>query len=148
MALGGLWHGAGWNFVIWGVYHGVLLVGHRLLFRRPGASAPRLPAWLRRVVTFHLVCLGWVFFRAPTLDDALAYLAGFARGGGAWTAEMGLGLGLLVVAAGIHFATPRDAVRDRLVRAPALLQGAVYGAIAILLFLFSGSGQRFIYFQF
>lgn len=60
MLLGGLWHGAAWTFVLWGFYHGALLVGHRLM---KNIVIP-LPDWLKRLSFFHLVCLGWLFFRA------------------------------------------------------------------------------------
>ena len=69
--LRGLWHGAGWTFVVWGLYHGTLLVLERL-------SATYLrwhPSGLPGIaVSFVLVMIGWVFFRAPTLDAAVDYL--------------------------------------------------------------------------
>jgi alginate O-acetyltransferase complex protein AlgI len=73
MVLGGLWHGASWNFVIWGAIHGGALV----LERMQGKDSPyrRLPASLQVAVTFAIVCLAWVFFRAKTLAQATAYLA-------------------------------------------------------------------------
>lgn len=64
MVLGGLWHGAAWTFVVWGALHGCGLAWER--WRGP----TRLPPALARLATFHLVCLGWVFFRSPTLADA------------------------------------------------------------------------------
>ncbi len=73
MALGGLWHGASWNFAIWGLYHGLLLVGHRLwrgaVERTGAARAVDLPVFapLWIAITFVIVTLGWVPFRAPTL---------------------------------------------------------------------------------
>ena len=72
MLLGGLWHGAAWNFVIWGGIHGLLLAGERLR----GKSPPYrwLPAAGRRAVTFTLVLITWVFFRAEDLPAALLYL--------------------------------------------------------------------------
>jgi D-alanyl-lipoteichoic acid acyltransferase DltB (MBOAT superfamily) len=75
MLLGGLWHGAGWTFVIWGGYHGVLLMlnhGWNRLRQRLGISAlPRAPAVF---ATFLLVMIGWVFFRAESLSGALHVL--------------------------------------------------------------------------
>jgi D-alanyl-lipoteichoic acid acyltransferase DltB (MBOAT superfamily) len=72
MLLGGLWHGASWNFVIWGGYHGVLL-GLERVFGRKKFQEP--PPWLlypfRALITFVLVCVGWVFFRAATLHDSV-----------------------------------------------------------------------------
>jgi D-alanyl-lipoteichoic acid acyltransferase DltB (MBOAT superfamily) len=92
MLLGGLWHGANWTFVIWGAYHGLLLVGYHALRRwrrAPGAARNRPPArsalvsvlgWL---LTFLLVAVGWVFFRADSFMQAvgmLGSLAGLAVG--------------------------------------------------------------------
>ena len=78
MLLGGLWHGAAWTFLLWGLYQGVLLILYRpfesafaALHARP-ARRPRSP---RGSVMFHLTCYGWLIFRAPSLgtlrrDDA------------------------------------------------------------------------------
>lgn len=68
--LGGLWHGASWNFVIWGVLHGFAVMVHRI-WRAVGLRLPRSLAWL---VTFMYVNLAWVFFRAKTLPDSLRML--------------------------------------------------------------------------
>ena len=71
MLLGGLWHGASWNFVIWGGYHGALLAIERAMGRRLFEERPRLWVYpLRALLTLVLVCLGWVFFRAGTLADS------------------------------------------------------------------------------
>jgi alginate O-acetyltransferase complex protein AlgI len=67
MFLGGLWHGANWTFVCWGLYHGVLLAGYAVLRER--GLVPRSVA-LGRAITFLLVVLGWVFFRSGTLAQA------------------------------------------------------------------------------
>ncbi len=66
MLLGGLWHGANWTFVIWGAYHGILLAA----YKRFGRHWDRLSVTLRRAVTFVLVVVGWVFFRATSIDMA------------------------------------------------------------------------------
>jgi D-alanyl-lipoteichoic acid acyltransferase DltB (MBOAT superfamily) len=71
MLLGGLWHGANWTFVVWGGLHGLFLAVERAI---GGRVAPG------RIVTFHLVCGTWIFFRAPSLDGARAIFAGLARG--------------------------------------------------------------------
>jgi alginate O-acetyltransferase complex protein AlgI len=66
----GLWHGANWTFIVWGVFHGVCLI----VERRTGLGAlstTRL-VWLRRIVTFVLVCLGWAIFRAGDIGQAWA----------------------------------------------------------------------------
>ncbi len=85
MLLGGLWHGASFNFIIWGGYHGALLGLERIAGRRKFLATPGPLVYpLRALVTFVLVCVGWVFFRAVTLEDSL-YVIGqmFA---GEWTA--------------------------------------------------------------
>jgi len=82
MLLGGLWHGAAWSYVVWGAYHGALLAFERWL----GKQSPyhRLPRPARVALTFVLVLISWVLFRAETLTDAVRYLEamlGFAGGG-------------------------------------------------------------------
>jgi alginate O-acetyltransferase complex protein AlgI len=81
MGLGGLWHGASWHFLAWGVYQGVLLCGHRLWERSVGTTAwyRRAVSWpvgsfLTRPVTLVLVCVGWIFFRASSAGDAFHML--------------------------------------------------------------------------
>jgi alginate O-acetyltransferase complex protein AlgI len=83
MVLGGLWHGAGWTFVVWGSLHGAYLMLHKMLLRerRLNLAWPRsIGGWLgdlaRIALTFHMVCLTWIFFRARNLADAVAYLRG------------------------------------------------------------------------
>lgn len=73
MLLGGLWHGAAWNFVIWGAFHGVLLALERSRGKR--FLLARLPHLGRVAGTFFLVLLSWVFFRAADLSSSVAYLA-------------------------------------------------------------------------
>jgi alginate O-acetyltransferase complex protein AlgI len=82
MLLGGLWHGAGWTFVLWGGLHGLCLIvnhGWRAMRERLGQDMDRT-TWhgraLARLITFVAVVVGWVFFRATSLDDALAILRG------------------------------------------------------------------------
>jgi alginate O-acetyltransferase complex protein AlgI len=76
MLLGGLWHGAAWNFLIWGGLHGCLLAFER--FRGRAALYGGLPAPLRTGFTFVIVLVTWVFFRAPDLPSAMRYLGHMA----------------------------------------------------------------------
>ncbi len=96
MLLGGLWHGAAWNFVLWGAWHGLLLIFFRPVFwdrlrnrLRPISPLVDLIRWL---VFFHLVCLGWALFRAASLADCAVILGKLLdpRGWqpGAWLAEV------------------------------------------------------------
>ena len=71
MLLGGLWHGASWTFVMWGGLQGLYLVVHRLWAAADSPAVQRLRShsawpWVGRLLMFHAVCVGWVFFRAPT----------------------------------------------------------------------------------
>ena len=86
MIIGGLWHGAAWTFVLWGTYQGVLLVGHRLaqpLARphppRPSRSTGPAGRRVRIVATFHLVCFGWLLFRAGSLEQVVGHAPGDRR---------------------------------------------------------------------
>jgi alginate O-acetyltransferase complex protein AlgI len=69
MLLGGLWHGAAWHFVVWGIWHGMGLGIHRIWHER-GRRMAWLPAWL---LTQCFVLYGWLLFRAESLDQAAAF---------------------------------------------------------------------------
>lgn len=113
MLLGGLWHGALWNFVIWGGIHGVMLAAERRFEK--DSFYRRLPAPAKMVFTFLIVTIAWVFFRAPTLGEALDYL-GAMFGLGPQTAGGPMIAGLIyqpyyvlvtVVAAGVVWLAPQ-----------------------------------------
>jgi alginate O-acetyltransferase complex protein AlgI len=80
MLLGGLWHGAAWTFVIWGGIHGVGLSYERFVRdRRAARGLPEPPdtarrRWVARIVTFHVVCFAWIFFRANSFERAGAVI--------------------------------------------------------------------------
>lgn len=65
MLLGGLWHGAAWTFVLWGFYHGLLLIIYRVF----KSTFDRLPALISIFLMFNLVCLGWIIFRAESMSQ-------------------------------------------------------------------------------
>jgi D-alanyl-lipoteichoic acid acyltransferase DltB (MBOAT superfamily) len=72
-AISGLWHGANWTFVIWGAYNGVLLVAESMAAKW-WLGRGRLLGVVRRAVTLILILIGWVFFRAPSVESALGIL--------------------------------------------------------------------------
>ncbi len=81
MLLGGLWHGASWNFVVWGGLHGIyLMINHAIVAKFPGFAKSKSPlsTWTGRLVTMLAVIVAWVFFRAETFEGAFAILAGMA----------------------------------------------------------------------
>jgi D-alanyl-lipoteichoic acid acyltransferase DltB (MBOAT superfamily) len=155
MLLGGLWHGAAWTFVIWGGLHGLGLAVERWAGERRGGAEARPPttAWARagrRLLTFHLVCLGWVFFRAESLAGVGAILSRFADWGPAPAITPAV-LALVAGGIGVQY-VPQD-VRTRLQFAFARLRPvAMAAALGLFLLLLDGLGPEgvapFIYFQF
>ena len=77
--LTGLWHGASWNFLLWGVYYGIVLILERLFL---GKLLDRLPRVLRHVYTIVMVSLGWTLFAIDRLSDSLKYLSALVTPGG------------------------------------------------------------------
>ena len=82
MLLGGLWHGASWNFVTWGAIHGAVLIFERT--QGKDSIYRNLPRPLKVAITFAIVCFAWVFFRAPDLTSALQYCGSMLGVNGAW----------------------------------------------------------------
>lgn len=86
-ALTGLWHGAQWNFLVWGLYYGVILILERYVW---GRALGRLPVFVQHIYTFVLVLIGWVFFFSPSLGAAMDYLGVmFGAGASAWIDRQG-----------------------------------------------------------
>lgn len=160
MFLGGLWHGAEWTFALWGVYHGVLLILHRICSRPLARIAPatgiRRKLWdgVCIAATFQMICLGLTIFRAASHADAMTILDHLVTGdyGSGWPA-MQSGLVLLCVV--LHFAERTIRLRLPHIHRVAenrwwgtLIEGMAMGAILALVIAASGSGGEFIYFQF
>lgn len=154
MLLGGLWHGAQWTFVAWGGYHGVMLCIERLLGVGRRETAPGVAAVVARVtLTFAIVTLGWVLFRAPTFGAALGvYRALFAGGPGpslltAWQAVLAAGI---VAFGGLRLLLDRrNAGPAWLELRPGLQAGALAGLLlALALLSWPGVSPSFIYFKF
>jgi alginate O-acetyltransferase complex protein AlgI len=141
MGLGGLWHGASWNFVVWGLWHGMLLSGHRRIQCLP-LRPPRVVGVL---ITFILVTVGWVFFRLRTTGDVLSMLGAMSGLHGVGATLAGL-LPFLVVAGVLVWGRPEEwRLELRRWTAPRVVTLAVLTAVAIV---FVNDTQSFIYFQF
>ncbi len=115
MLLGGLWHGASWNFLIWGGIHGGYLAFERSMGRE--SIYHRLPKLVQTVITFFIVVIAWVFFRADTLPDAWRYLCGMFGCAGAAAASGSIARGLIynpyylanfLLAAGVIWLLPQS----------------------------------------
>jgi alginate O-acetyltransferase complex protein AlgI len=158
MALGGLWHGASWTFVVWGVLHGVLLIAHRSFqeFCKPrlrlvGLLQSRMGTALRMLITFGCVCAAWVLFRSPSLRVAGAVLKRLVlpRHGLSMPLPIHSFLWLAGIVILCHAVTATGVWKRLAIRAPEPVLGCAYAALAILsLVLAPDSGKAFIYFQF
>lgn len=148
MVLGGLWHGASWNFVIWGALHGGMLGVNRAWQR---AGLPGVPRVVGIVLTFHFVCFAWIFFRAPTFEHATLVMARIARGTLHTPNLAPKVMGALALGLVTHF-FPRgwlDRVREEFSRLPAVAQGVTLaGAAYVLHFAAAAKAEPFIYGQF
>ncbi len=157
MLLGGLWHGAAWTYLAWGAFHGLWLVIHRSLRARLEALAPeakgaaRLWRWLCMLATFHLVCFGWMIFRAESLGQVVALL---------WTVGSSPGVGrtgdwlipfaaLVTPLLMLQWAQARNDDPEVIFRAPVWVRTGVYVLLVYAITILGEDfGVPFIYFQF
>jgi alginate O-acetyltransferase complex protein AlgI len=169
MLLGGLWHGANWTFVVWGGIHGVglsverffrrVLAGRvlsdpagRVLSEAPDRSPlTSVPAWISRIAIFHLVCVSWIFFRAPSVGDAFSMLRGAAHF--VWVPEYAVALRFLAIFSGMLFLMDlvNEARREEYVfeRAFPARRVAVGMALMVLITVLAANQlNAFIYFRF
>ena len=151
--LTGVWHGANWTFIVWGLLYFVLLV-----LEKYGHLGRGWPVWLNWLFTLLMVNFAWVIFRADSLGAAGQYLlAMFGGGAGAWSELTALYLreNWTVLLAGLVFAAPvAPRLRDWLVRRDWPMVDLLYalGAAAVFLvsaaFIIKGTYNPFIYFNF
>ena len=158
MVLGGLWHGAKWTFVLWGIYHGTVLIIHRLLeptlkgIRVLQGGVPGL-AWhvVRVVFMFHIVCVSWLLFRATGLGQLYIMTGNFL--GLTGPADLALLLpllkfiGPLILVEVIQTALERRGA-DGLARVSVWIKCPAYAVLFYLFAFYGGAAESFIYFQF
>jgi alginate O-acetyltransferase complex protein AlgI len=167
----GLWHaglgyGVGWTFLVWGALNGAYVwagIASAPLWRRLGTSWPRVAssralAALRILLTFHLIALGWIFFRARSIEDAVRILRKLATSAAEipsllvkypFTADHYTAFALIAALVAIEIADERRSIFERLAAAPAALRwAACYAAIFALLLLGRWGSREFIYMQF
>lgn len=156
MVLGGLWHGAGLNFVLWGAIHGALLVVHRIASK--GRTVERERIALRdvpaMVILFHAVCLAWIPFRAGTWSNASTFFRGLASGN-YWSGWPLVPLGIVGASAALHWLERAGTAKLHqwgtalgASRLGPIIEGALLGALFTGAVLASGAGAEFIYFRF
>jgi D-alanyl-lipoteichoic acid acyltransferase DltB (MBOAT superfamily) len=156
MLLGGLWHGAAWTFVIWGALQGIFLIVDRLR----GVRVPLYPeqvhqpwTWQRvvaLVVTFHLVLLSWIFFRAPGLSGAIAYIQQLFSFSGMHELPMVLPAIIIPWLLVLLIDIPQYRTNDHeaILRWPTLARDMAVAGMLLLVILGFGTRAPFIYFQF
>ena len=128
MLLGGLWHGAAWTFVVWGGIHGGFLVAERRLRRGRPRVETGVNRALARLLTFHVVCLAWIFFRADSVATAFSLLGRLVTGGG--PASLVTLPVVLAIAAGIGVQYVPAGTVARLTARFAQLRPAFQGGVA------------------
>ena len=151
MGLGGLWHGAGWTFIVWGLMHGAYLVVHRLW----SANGRQIPALLAWALTFLAVVAGWVMFRAHSVEAAVSLYSAMIGGAADPTRLLGRDtfghIGLLAI---IAFFAPNtiEWVRGTASHPSRFRASWPYAAVAIMLLLASTLNlhrvSEFLYFNF
>jgi D-alanyl-lipoteichoic acid acyltransferase DltB (MBOAT superfamily) len=153
MFLGGLWHGATWSFAVWGLLHGGCLVVEHAISPTVG---PRLPkGWPMRalglLVTFHLTCIAWVFFRLSTsIGDALSMCRSMLHFSGWWLPQAGFERSIYLVLGGLGYlaAAAWESARRRGFQTPRWICAAGAGLMLYLVVTGWGNPNEFIYFQF
>jgi alginate O-acetyltransferase complex protein AlgI len=154
MVLGGLWHGAGWTFIVWGAWHGIGLAAHRgwlAWHGNPKLTLTRGARFLCGLATFHFVVAGWVFFRASSLGTARdifyqisSHTISFANITPAFVV-------VAVIAAAAHYVPKRwyDGAVQLYCQFPSYAQAAAIGAVAVAVRYVAGSASApFIYSRF
>jgi D-alanyl-lipoteichoic acid acyltransferase DltB (MBOAT superfamily) len=157
MVLGGLWHGAAWTFVAWGALHGSgQVVGHLRRSKRLAAGLDPVPdgtvrVWVQRLVTFHIVCLGWIFFNADSFSTALTLIGRLFTAWGRAPLVTPLVVITVVGAVALQY-LPRgigDRAQRELARQPWAVQGAILGVVLLLITTLGPQGVApFIYYKF
>lgn len=154
MVLGGLWHGAAWNFVIWGFYHGAILSLYRSLETLPAYRVLTRQRWLiplRWGLMFTLTCVGWVIFRAVSAHDIVHLLADAGMGHRSWYSVSMLYRLVLFTLPLAVMEIWQYVRRDALVVTRTSLPFSifVYGCLLLSIAIFAKrDAQAFIYFQF
>jgi alginate O-acetyltransferase complex protein AlgI len=154
MLLGGLWHGANWTFVVWGGLHGTYLIAERRIRAffsgyRPGPFA----LFGLGLLTYALVNLTWVFFRAKDFTIAWQVLRGMVGMNAAAkpilaTVYIAVVATIIPLLVAIHWYMRNRTLESALARVPPLVIGVAWGLMIFLIVISQGAGNAFIYFQF
>lgn len=152
----GLWHGAAWTFILWGIYHGTLLSIERLTGQRHFDDAPSAQTTVRRGIVLVLVMVGWVLFRSPSVSYAVDYLMAMANLSAgqlsvdiAATSWIGIAIGGAIFFASTHPVGPRIGKFENRRTDIAFTTALVLVIFPLTLIrVLAGTFSPFIYFQF
>ena len=157
MGLGGLWHGAAWNYILWGVYQGGILCAHRL-WTGGRKAASRAATWLHQLrfaitvlLFFQVTCYGWLLFRARSFSQITRYTAALFQAPGSLTVPLPTLPAVLGTAVLLGLELLQWRAQDvRFYRSwPAPFRGALYAGLLLLVCMGLGNtSTQFIYFQF
>ena len=157
MLLGGLWHGAAWTFVAWGAIHGSgQVVGHLRRSNRLARGLDPLPDGRRhvvvqRLVTFHIVCLGWIFFRADSFSTATTLIGRLFTAWGRAPLVTPLVVITVLGTVALQYLPPNlgGGVQRAFARQPWVTQGAILGVVLLAITTLGPQGVApFIYYKF
>lgn len=153
MLLGGLWHGAAWTFVVWGMLHGFYLVVERFFKQRFTFTINFWNGLVLALATYFCVNITWVFFRARDFKTAANLIGSmfYFGAGKEKVLEYNQITQVLVVITGLflcHYLMRNTTVQEVANKTPGWLLGVVWAIMFVLIVLAQGSGEQFIYFQF
>jgi alginate O-acetyltransferase complex protein AlgI len=154
MLLGGLWHGANWTFVVWGGLHGSYLIAERRLRTAFSSYRPGLLGLFGiALLTYFLINITWVFFRAKDFHTAWVVLRGMAGFNAAAEPIVPtpyiVSTGIIVTAlVATHWTMRERTLESMVARVPAPVIAGAWGLMAFAIVISQGSGNAFIYFQF
>jgi alginate O-acetyltransferase complex protein AlgI len=149
MLLGGLWHGASWTFVVWGLLHGLGLIVHHAYRLRSGRKQEARYTLVGNLLTFIFVCFAWIFFRSPSFQEAWQILGRFADPSPAKLLSWPWALAIMVTLAALHvlfYGLNLRALAAGMNRIGFAVSYA--GAVAMILPFVNVAIRPFIYFQF
>ncbi len=149
--LTGLWHGASWNFVAWGAFYGILLIGEKYVFKNLSEKLPR-PA--RRVATMLIVIIGWVFFSSENLSSAVSFLSsmfganGFAGDSTLYTLKTNLFPFAVMSLSALGFFKKLPTLKNQAMKLTVQAVGYLLVFILSIVFIVSSTYNPFLYFRF
>lgn len=158
----GIWHGANWTFIIWGAIHGIYsMIGRAThAIRNTFYTTMRIPEWLlsggRVVLTFHLVCFAWIFFRAQSIQDAFVVIQRIGTQlqiqeffSLMVSSQILLSVLWIVLLMGAEFLNQKYKAAELFAQKPLAMRWVGYTTLIIIILLFGKfGGSDFIYFQF